>query len=168
MYSTLRDYRFNKDIDDIRGSTVYGPGDEKLGKIDDVIFDSDSGQIQYLVIDTGGWLKSRRFLVPPAEVRPSASHDDDFEVSLTKNQIERFPALDEKVLEDKQKFQQYETSYRSSWIGSSQPTGRDIPSQSPLSRRFVTFQDEVVRNRATICDRPGASGVRSEPTRKVG
>ena len=41
MYGTLRDYRFNKDIDDIRGSAVYGPDDEKLGKIDDVIFDSD-------------------------------------------------------------------------------------------------------------------------------
>lgn len=168
MYSTLRDYRFNKDIDDIRGSTVYGPDDEKLGKIDDVIFDSDNGQVRYLVIDTGGWLKSRRFLVPPNEVRPSATHDKDFEVGLTKSQIERFPALDEKVLEDKEKFQQYETSYRSYWTGSSQPTGRDIPSQSPLSRRFLTFQDEIVRNRATICDRPGVSGVRPEPTRKVG
>lgn len=167
MYSTLRDYRFNKDIDDIRGSTVYGPDDEKLGKIDDVIFDSDNGQIRYLVIDTGGWLHSRRFLVPPNEVRPSAVHDRDFEVGLTKSQIERFPALDEKVLEDKEKFQHYETAYRSSWTGSSQPTGREIPSQSPLSPRFLTFQDEIARNRTSICDRPGASGVRREPTRKV-
>ena len=168
MYSTLRDYRFNKDIDDIRGSTVYGPDDEKLGKIDDVIFDSDNGQIRYLVIDTGGWLKSRRFLVPPSEVRPSAIHDDDFEVRLTKSQVESFPALDEKVLEDREKFQQYESSYRSSWTGSSQPTRRDIPSQSPLSPRFLTFQDEIVRNRTSICERPGARGVRPEPTRKVG
>lgn len=168
MYSTLRDYRFNKDIDDIRGSTVYGPDDEKLGKIDDVIFDSDNGQIRYLVIDTGGWLRSRRFLVPPNEVRLSAIHNDDFEAGLTKSQIERFPALDEKVLEDKEKFQQYETSYRGSWTGSSQPTGRDIPTQSPLSPRFLTFQDEIVRNRANICGRPGVSGVRPEPTRKVG
>ena len=37
MYSALRDYRFNRDIDDICGSAVYGPGDEKLGKIHDVI-----------------------------------------------------------------------------------------------------------------------------------
>ena len=60
MYTTLRDYRFNKDMDDIRGSAVYGPTDEKLGKIDDVVFDSNSGLIRYLVVDTGGWLKSRR------------------------------------------------------------------------------------------------------------
>lgn len=47
MYSTLRDHRFNRDIDDIRGSAVYGRADEKLGKIDDVIFDSENGQIRY-------------------------------------------------------------------------------------------------------------------------
>jgi hypothetical protein len=38
MYTTLRDYRFKQDIDDIRGSAVYGPGDEKLGKVDDFRF----------------------------------------------------------------------------------------------------------------------------------
>ncbi|HKS76554.1 MAG TPA: PRC-barrel domain-containing protein [Terriglobales bacterium] len=166
MYGTLRDYRFNKDIDDIRGSAVYGPDDEKLGKIDDVIFDSDNGQIRYLVIDTGGWLKSRRFLVPPNEVRPSAEKNDDFVVNLTKNQIEHFPALDEKVLEDKQKFQDYETTYRSSWTRP-YPAGTEVPSQSPLSPRFLTFQDEIVRNRTSICNRPGVTSTR-EPQRKVG
>ena len=59
--------KINRDIDDIRGSAVYGTGDEKLVKIDDVILDSDSGQIRYIVVDTGGWLSSRRFLVPPDE-----------------------------------------------------------------------------------------------------
>jgi sporulation protein YlmC with PRC-barrel domain len=165
MYGTLSNYRFNKDIDDIRGSAVYGPDNEKLGKIDDVIFDSDNGQIHYLVIDTGGWLKSRRFLVPPNEVRPSSEKGDDFVVNLTKTQIERFPALDERVLEDKQKFQDYETSYRSSWTGP-YPAGTEVPSQSPLSPRFLTFQDEIVRNRSSICTRPGVTSTR-EAQRKV-
>lgn len=147
MYTTLRDYRFDKDIDDIRGSSVYGPGDEKLGKIDDVIFDSDNGQIRYLVIDTGGWLSSRRFLVPPEEVQPSATHDSDFAVNMTKAQIERFPALDEKVLEDKQKFEDYDKSYRSSWT-TTEPAGRKPASGTRLSG----FQNEIVRNRSTICE----------------
>ena len=115
MYTTLHDYHFSRDIDDIRGSAMYGVGDEKLGKIDDVIFDSDSGRVQYLVVDTGGWLSSRRFLVPPEELTPSTTHDKDFAVSLTKAQIERFPALDEKVLEDKPGFENYEQRYRTSW-----------------------------------------------------
>jgi sporulation protein YlmC with PRC-barrel domain len=72
MYTTLRDYRFGRDIDDIRGSSVYGADDEKIGKIDDVVFDSNSGQIRYLVVDTGGWLTSRRFLLPPDALRAKA------------------------------------------------------------------------------------------------
>lgn len=147
MYTTLRDYRFDRNIDDIRGSSVYGPGDEKLGKIDDVIFDSDNGQIRYLVIDTGGWLSSRRFLVPPENVQPSATHDNDFAVTMTKAQIERFPALDEKVLEDKQKFEDYDRSYQTYWT-TTEPSGR-----KPVgSTRMSSFQHEIVRNRSTICE----------------
>jgi sporulation protein YlmC with PRC-barrel domain len=150
MYSTLRDYRFNRDIDEIRGSSVYGPGDEKLGKIDDVIFDSDNGQIRYLVVDTGGWLSSRRFLVPPEELQPSATHEKDFTVTMTKAQIERFPALDEKVLEDKKQFENYDKIYRSSWTA--EPAGRKPAASSRLSN----FQNEIVRNRSTICG-PGVT-----------
>src|SRR5205085_5074293 len=57
-YGTLRDYRFthiDAATDDIRGSKVYGLNDEKLGKIDDVIFNHSTGEITYVVIDTGGW-----------------------------------------------------------------------------------------------------------------
>lgn len=67
-YGTLRDYRFqdtDKIRDDIRGSKVYGINDEKLGKIDDVIFDHTMGTIRYAVVDTGGWLSSKKFIVPP-------------------------------------------------------------------------------------------------------
>jgi len=88
---------------------------EKIGKIDDVVFDSNTGQIRYVVIDTGGWLHSRRFLLPPEELKPSAERANDFTISLTQPQIEQFPALDEKVLEDNEKFAAYEKTYRSSW-----------------------------------------------------
>jgi PRC-barrel domain len=126
---------------------VYGPGDEKLGKVDDVIFDSDNGQIRYLVVDTGGWLSSRRFLVPPEELTPSSTHDKDFSVSLTKAQIERFPSLDEKVLEDKQNFENYEQRYRTSWTSPSPSTRKPAG-----STRLSTFENEIVRNRSSICE----------------
>ena len=146
MYSTLRDYRFNRDIDDIRGSAVYGTGDEKLGKIDDVIFDSDNGQIRYVVVDTGGWLSSRRFLVPPEELQRSSAQEKDFNVNMTKTQIERFPALDEKVLDDKQKFEDYDRSYRSSWTV--EPSTR----KPATSTRLSSFQNQIIQNRSTICE----------------
>ena len=93
-YGTLRDYRFpdtDEAADDIRGSSLYGRDGEKLGKVDDVIFDHASGGIRYVVVDTGGWLSSKKFIVPPDRLHSSAKHRDDFEVNLTKQQIEGFP-----------------------------------------------------------------------------
>ena len=118
-YGTLGDYRFSNTQEaaiDIRGSKVYGPGDEKLGEIDDVVFNEATGGIVYIVVDTGGWLKSKRFIVPPEQVRPSVQHEDDFLVDLTKQQIETFPAYDRHELTSEEKWADYEKRYRSKWV----------------------------------------------------
>jgi sporulation protein YlmC with PRC-barrel domain len=115
---TLRDYRFTdleEAKDDVRGSKVYGPGDEKLGKVDDVIFDHSSGQIEYVVIDTGGWLSSKKFVVPPQALRPSVQYEDDFTVDLTQEQIESFPPYNEADIESDEKWADYDGRYRSQW-----------------------------------------------------
>jgi sporulation protein YlmC with PRC-barrel domain len=117
-YGTLGDYRFadvKEAADDIRGSKVYGLNDEKLGEIDDVIFDQDTGGIVYVIVDTGGWLSSKKFVVPPNEVRPSVQHRDDYLVELTKEQIESFPAYDGEALSSEEKWADYEKRYRSNW-----------------------------------------------------
>jgi sporulation protein YlmC with PRC-barrel domain len=114
-YGTLRDYRFqdtDKIRDDIRGSKVYGINDEKLGKIDDVIFDHTMGTIRYAVVDTGGWLSSKKFIVPPDRLRQSSKHEDDFQVDLTKEQIEGFPPYIEKDVESEERWSDYERRYR--------------------------------------------------------
>jgi sporulation protein YlmC with PRC-barrel domain len=118
-YGTLGDYRFSDAQDaasDIRGAKVYGTNDQKLGDIDDVIFDQATGGIVYVVIDTGGWLSSRRFIVPPQQIRPSLQHENDFLVSLTKQQIEAFPPYDGTALTSEEKWADYERRYRSHWV----------------------------------------------------
>ena len=78
-YSTLGTYSFTDQGDaahDIRGSHVYGRDHEKLGKIDDVIFDEGTGSIAYTVIETGGWLSSKKFVVPAQAIRPAAGDPD--------------------------------------------------------------------------------------------
>jgi sporulation protein YlmC with PRC-barrel domain len=118
-YGTLGDYRFGDTKEaatDIRGSKVYGPQDEKLGEIDDVIFDEATGGIAFVVVDTGGWLSSKKFIVPPEEIRPSVQHEDDFLVNLTKQQIESFPPYDGKALTSEEKWSDYERRYRSKWV----------------------------------------------------
>ena len=118
-YGTLGDYRFSNTQEaaiDIRGAKLYGPHDQKLGEIDDVVFDEATGAIVYLVVDTGGWLSSKKFIVPPDAVRPSLQHEDDFLVDLTKEQIETFPPYDGEQLTSEEKWADYERRYRSKWV----------------------------------------------------
>lgn len=118
-YGTLGDYRFSNTQEaaiDIRGSKVYGPKDQKLGTIDDVIFDEATGAIVFVVVDTGGWLSTNKFIVPPGVIRPSLQHEDDFLVDLTKEEIEDFPAYDEKTLTSEEQWADYEKWYRSKWV----------------------------------------------------
>jgi sporulation protein YlmC with PRC-barrel domain len=117
-YGMLRDYRFSDTDtakDDIRGSKVYGVDDEKLGKIDDVIFDHISGDIRYVVVDTGGWLHHHKFIVPADRLRSSAEHEDEFRVDLTKQQIENFPPYNESDLKSEDQWRDYENKYRAKW-----------------------------------------------------
>jgi len=47
----LRNYRFSDSseaAEDIRGAKLYGVDDEKLGKVEDVIFDHSTGLIRYV------------------------------------------------------------------------------------------------------------------------
>jgi hypothetical protein len=118
-YGTLRDFHFtdiDETTDDIRGANVYGLNDEKLGKIDDVIFDHATGDIRYVVVDTGGWLSSKKFIVPPYQLSPSVQHEDDFRVHLTQQQIESFPPYNESDVESEEKWKNYEGRYRSEWV----------------------------------------------------
>jgi PRC-barrel domain len=115
-YGTLKDARVTDAADDIRGSHLYGLNDEKLGKIDDVIFDHSTGNIRYVVVETGGWLSTKKFLVPAEGLRASAKHENDFEANLDKRQVESFPPYNESDLESESQWAGYEGRYRSKWV----------------------------------------------------
>jgi len=116
-YGLLREYRF-EDLstdDDVRGAAIYGRNDEKLGKIDDVIFDHSTGAIKYLVVDTGGWFSHKKFLVPPHRLHSSADHDGYFTVNVDKQQIESFPPYNESDLHSEEKWRNYERKFDQAW-----------------------------------------------------
>ncbi len=114
-YGRLGNFQFAEAADDIRGSSLYGQDDEKLGKIDDVIFDHATGNIGYVVVDTGGWLKTKDFLVPINRIQASPKHENDFASTLTKQQVESFPPYNPKDLESERTWADYEGRYRSKW-----------------------------------------------------
>ncbi|MGE3958867.1 MAG: PRC-barrel domain-containing protein [Vicinamibacterales bacterium] len=75
------------------GMKVRNDAMETLGSVEGFIVDSASMRPYYVVVDSGGWFKSKDFLVPIGHARV----DDDRDaivVNLTKDRIDRFPGFD--------------------------------------------------------------------------
>jgi hypothetical protein len=180
-YGLLRDYRF-EDLsteDDVRGAAIYGRNDEKLGKIDDVIFDHSTGSIKYVVVDSGGWFSSKKFLVPPHRLHTSADHDGDFTVNLDKQQIESFPRYTESDLHSEEQWQGYEKKFDQAWHagpvqhreGSDRditPTPDEMPAQSgSIGSQLTPSERAEVNSRIIpaganeVTIQSGASGIGS-------
>jgi hypothetical protein len=49
---------------DIDGMKMRNDAGDKLGKVDGMIVDAESGRTYYVVVDAGGWFKSKQFLLP--------------------------------------------------------------------------------------------------------
>ena len=115
-YGILRDHKFeDEDFDDVRGSDVYGVNDEKLGTIDDVIFDHATGDIRYVVLKTGGMLSSKRVMVPGNRVEPYGQHEDKFYAELDKERLEMLPEFNNETLKTEGDWAQFEKNYEKRW-----------------------------------------------------
>lgn len=142
-YGLLENYKFAEAADDIRGATLYGRDDEKLGKIDDVIFDHSTGNIGYVVVDTG-WLTTKKFIVPADGLRASSKHEDDFVCNLTKEQVESFPPYDKAELASEEKWSNYEGRYRSKW-----ETG-PVMHRAGTDRNITPTTQQIQGNRSSL------------------
>jgi sporulation protein YlmC with PRC-barrel domain len=113
-YGTLRDFKLPVAAE-VRGAAVYGLEDEKIGKLDDVILDHSTADVKYAVVDSGGWLKNHKFLVPADRIFPYAKRPGDFVVGVTRQQIKEFPSYNEKTLESQDEWKKYQDSYDKGW-----------------------------------------------------
>lgn len=116
-YGALSESGYHPDADDLRGAEVYGVNDEKLGTIGDVIFDHASGDIRYVVVETGGLFTKKSFLVPANRVSLYGSHEDKFYSDLDKERIQMLPEYNEKALKSEAEWQKYEKHYENQWNG---------------------------------------------------
>jgi hypothetical protein len=85
------------DIDDntidFEGMNVQSPTGEHLGDVEGFIVDSHSARPYYVVVDAGGWFKSKHFLMPVGHAR----FDADAEALVTdldRSRVNRFPGFD--------------------------------------------------------------------------
>jgi len=88
------------DTIDFDGLDVDSPTGEHLGTVDGFIVDRDTGRPFYVVVDSGGWFKSKRFLMPIGHARLESDNDgDSLEVDISRDRIDRFPGFDKREFE---------------------------------------------------------------------
>lgn len=83
---------------DIRGWDVKNESGEKLGEVDELIFDTQSRKVRYLVLDTDDSdfeLDDREVLVPIGIAQLHKEDDDVILPGVTAEQINRLPEYDE-------------------------------------------------------------------------
>ncbi len=106
-------------LGDLRGTEVYGPNDEKLGKVEDALIDDRTGDLRYLVIDAG-WLRSRRFVLPADQVYAFGDGNDLY-ANLRQRDAEALPEFRDDTLATDAAFASYESDYRRHWQYDSDP-----------------------------------------------
>jgi sporulation protein YlmC with PRC-barrel domain len=78
--------------DKVEGTSVYNPGGDKLGSIDDLMIDKISGQVRYAVLEFGGFLGigTDRYPIPWRVLKYSTDRGG-YVVPLDKAKLERAP-----------------------------------------------------------------------------
>ncbi|MQA28645.1 MAG: hypothetical protein GEU82_02240 [Luteitalea sp.] len=71
---------------------------ETLGHVDGFIVDSQRSRPYYVVVDSGGWFKSKHYLLPVGHARMDGDNDA-LVVDLPKDRINRFPGFDRSAFE---------------------------------------------------------------------
>jgi hypothetical protein len=88
------------DASDIPGDKFYGtrvesPTREILGHVEGFIVDSESARPYYVVVDAGGWFKSKHFLLPVGHVAPASDPSRQSMIAdLSKSRVNRLPGFD--------------------------------------------------------------------------
>ena len=83
---------------DLDGMKVRNNADEKLGAVDGLIVDGDSGRTYYIVVDAPGWFSSKQWLLPIGQTHLDADRDA-LVANVSKDQVSRFPGFDKDEFE---------------------------------------------------------------------
>src|SRR4051812_21339168 len=72
---------------------VTSPSGDKLGSVDGFVLDTISGDPCYVVVDAGGWFKSKHFLLPMQKAHLNNA-DCSVTADLSKEEVNEFPGFD--------------------------------------------------------------------------
>ena len=88
-----------RSMHEVVGYKIYGV-DEKIGKVEDFVLDTDTWQIRYIVVDSKGILASANKLLAASWVRDIVWHERKVVVNIDKKTFESAPKVDESITHD--------------------------------------------------------------------
>ena len=156
-YGMLHDHKL-EGVNDLRAAEVYGVDDEKLGTIDDVIFDHSTGDIRYIVLKTGGLFSHKRVMVPASRLEPYGQEQEDkFYVDLDKELLKAMPEFKEEALANAAGWSALELESEKFWTENPLVNNK-------LTGRMITppHEEEEGLNFAIGSNGPAVSGTKAD------
>jgi sporulation protein YlmC with PRC-barrel domain len=139
-----------EEIHDIRGTTVRGADNTRLGEVVDVIVDHETMEIRYLVVDGQGRLDTGIFLLPADRISADANNDNNLAAGATRQQIEDSPHYRDQMKQSQDQWKKYEQQFKKYW------------DEEPVmhlkgSDRIITTQAEQVRGQSNVANQGSES-----------
>ena len=145
---------------------VVGATDGVIGHVKDFYLDDEKWVIRYLVVETGGWLSSRRVLVSPIAVGTPNREQRLLPVSISREQVCASPDIDT----DRPVSRQHEVMYSSFydypyyWSGGNYWGGAMYPNLMMSERGgFIDSAARPVEGRQEMAERESAQREHEDP-----
>ncbi|MGB3299673.1 MAG: DUF2382 domain-containing protein, partial [Phormidesmis sp.] len=130
LKTTYPDYRntFSDDsLSHLDDYSVYVDNDNKVGSVEDGLFDDATGRFRYLIVDTGAWIFGKKVLLPIGKAEFDTNDRRVYVRGLTKDQVENLPEYDKNQTVDYDQEERVRGVYREPMAGQSAPVSGTTP-----------------------------------------
>ena len=118
------DYEHSFGDNDIKGMEVYTQGDEKIGKVSDVLVDEE-GNFRYFIVDLGFWIFGKKVLMPVGRSRVDQNANRIYATGMTREQADNLPEFNEDLEIDYDYEENVRGVYRTPAVGASVSSATD-------------------------------------------
>jgi uncharacterized protein (TIGR02271 family) len=143
LKDTYPDYRdtFSDDsLSHLDDYSVYADDDNKVGAVEDGLFDDVTGQFRYLVVDTGVWIFGKKVLLPIGKAEFDTNQRRVYVRGLTKEQVEKLPEYDRNKAIDYDHEESVRGVYREAPIAQSDSVEQSLPVEGMAMTGMATAQ----------------------------
>lgn len=126
-YPDYRDVFSDDSLSHLDDYSVYVDDDDKVGSVEDGLFDDATGQFRYLVVDTGVWIFGKKVLLPIGKAQFDTNQRRVYVRGLTQAQVERLPKYDSHDTVDYDYEEDVRGVYRETSVGQSLPVEQSMP-----------------------------------------